>query len=972
MEQSIREKIEAYVKNNNVCITSGMKDELFKILVVLYNRNSATHNFNANVVISADDIIESNFYGQMIVDILEELISSSWLDLHGDDIYDWEKGYLHYVDNGYAMSTILVRDYDNVDPEKLYSVYSQLENYQWSPAVILCTTNQVMKSLSEISDMDYRLYHYMCGSKFFVPTYSDEVVLLMAYEKLISDGWNITDDFKRSLGKYVKAIYSEASLQGKDFVHDLISRIYRVHYSKISVDNQLKKEDVPYSIKAEKFVEKDVSSVSAIEEATYEDDVFIEALPNSFTDVERQSNEMNVMVTNVSVVNPNNLNERKYKDELGNYFKGIMTNEAPIKSIAYRLCKEGRSLDKVIFIASDSVKKPTLKLDDNDEKMISSLDFLVARTKSFTRAEDITETTEITKLTDIANKTLISIPVTDEPKKNDVSNTVFNIYNILLMLAEECNRENKHINIFIESNGGVRYVLTMLLSLIKTVENFYDNVNIVEVTSMVTQPGTTNIVNTKDVYDTAQIMGIADEFLHYGRAFSMRKYFEQYKEELKQYSKPNESQIAWDDVNKLLNTFDSIADDIQLCRTAKFLEHFYGVGNIKGMIESFLDKWIVQDISDSGNEVINDEIPAALEIFIHLLELIENDFDKIIYKGIDQKIESASIIYLPKVIEWCLDKSFIQQALTLCSERLAEYLFETGMISLGDFFEDKLNRTDTKSYERFYYFIAHLSDYINYCGISKEVAIYKRLKQNGTIGDEEYKLLISDIDDGHSLEKCLLPTDDDISPITEFVNHFKSYSFNDDNSTKAFLDILSLFENQDMNKVYNINTEISKKFSKNPLYLTLQGKYIKDDGTIGPHPNMIDQKKILSKALSAIINWNYINANVSIWQTASNEYSNIVDSIFADNSDTFRNNVKNRYSDKQSRKFYIKELVDLGHITSYNSEKLQRILYVYSICKEQRNMSNHANVSAEDVNVAMNSEQLKLVINKLLSLCQNP
>ncbi len=48
---------------------------------------------------------------------------------------------------------------------------------------------------------------------------------------------------------------------------------------------------------------------------------------------------------------------------------------------------------------------------------------------------------------------------------------------------------------------------------------------------------------------------------------------------------------------------------------------------------------------------------------------------------------------------------------------------------------------------------------------------------------------------------------------------------------------------------------------------------------------------------------------------------------------------------------------------------LQEILNIYSICKEQRNLSNHAHVSENDKLIAMNTRQLKVVMEALLGVC---
>ena len=96
--------------------------------------------------------------------------------------------------------------------------------------------------------------------------------------------------------------------------------------------------------------------------------------------------EYNIMITNVSLVNTNNLidtNEYIFDelDEDNKKIKGNMTNEAPIEGLQKLLEKNEKQLDKIIMIVSESVRNRTINENsrnktENPDGNLTSLEFL--------------------------------------------------------------------------------------------------------------------------------------------------------------------------------------------------------------------------------------------------------------------------------------------------------------------------------------------------------------------------------------------------------------------------------------------------------------------------------------------------------------------------------------------------------------------------------------------------------------------
>lgn len=913
-EEEIERVLIDKIKNNKLMNTIDM-NSLIRAAIGLFNHMNRNDTCNSNVTIYTEDQNVSNLCGEVLGETIEYWFPNSGGFTSEEVLYNHEAGLSKLKEYGF----VLVKNYMAYSAEELFLSLNEIKENDWSPAIILCTTKSAIENIKSFEKQDHRLFYYLCGTKVYDVDINEGNIAEKTFEELEHRGYILTDAFRKKLGIYISAVYDDACLTGMEFLEDLIERILQLRNQKIIYGMELEVTDVPYSDKAQ-ALEESRKVLKNVEDRE------IKTLSISEkTGAEDAEEPFNILITNVSTValRDGKTQKRIYQDEDGNIFSGVMTNEAPIKSILHRLGQQGKCLDKIIFIESDRVRKSAIKSGD------SHVELLQKRIHNFIGNIHI----------DYEH-----VGIKDEPTKNDVSETVFEIYNKLISWASE----KRSINIFIESNGGVRYVLTMLLSLTKTLENYYSNIHISEITSMVLNQNPVMIKNTKDVFDTAQITGIADEFVNYGRTHSLHRYIEGYMDEF------TPSQKA--DVNKVLDKLYKLADDMQLCRTRMMMDDLYGTDNIRMVIEGFVGKYS------------NEDVPAALSILEHILNLILNELKLGVYKGIEKTEPGNSIIYLPKTIEWCLNKSFVQQAVTLCAERFPEYLFETGKIQISTGLASILDETDKGEYEEKYYFIAHLKDFVQNVNNTKINAVLRKIKNLGRIRS----LSESDWNDSVFINDGLPDADltDRLAEIAVNVSNLLSYYENTENvNTKSddwyeSLFIRNGFEISDL----NYKVAISKKITANPMIMTMKGLYYKD-GEIDEHPNLRTIDKRIIKIMPALIEA-AINRDMQIlFADAKNEYNGIIDGLFTD--ETLQNDLKGKYSDWQSRKFYIKDTMATGNISSnIEEQKLQRLLYVYSLCKEQRNLSNHARVADENIPIALNSDKLIIVVQELLKCCE--
>ena len=90
------------------------------------------------------------------------------------------------------------------------------------------------------------------------------------------------------------------------------------------------------------------------------------------------------------------------------------------------------------------------------------------------------------------------------------------------------------------------------------------------------------------------------------------------------------------------------------------------------------------------------------QIMLYMTDLIQNKFFK-----------EQTINYL-SVIEWCLENNLVQQALTLYTEKIPKYLFETGIISCTPEFRETIAKQLPKNVEEDYFIFC--SDFLTPTG----------------------------------------------------------------------------------------------------------------------------------------------------------------------------------------------------------------------------------------------------------------
>ena len=331
-----------------------------------------------------------------------------------------------------------------------------------------------------------------------------------------------------------------------------------------------------------------------------------------------------------------------YKSENGEYieFEGVMTNEAPLKSIIKYLYDHDRRLDKVISLVSEKAR--TAKIAGKNQ---TSVEYLKDETDKY--IEEIEKDSAKRYYDDYTKDNLFHyVEIDDNLDEKGVIDASIEVANKILEEAGEGN----HVKLFIDFNGGQRYIPFMLWNISNlmkirkiTVErtmtmnsNNLNNSKNNEKQSENTSEEEHMIIQSMDpVFKMGNLIAGINEYKKYGRAEGLKDYFKDCHNE---------------DINFALDKMTEFADNLQMCRVA----YIFSDNRMKEFREILEKDYNTGDSYDA--------------LFAYVVQDIKN--------GYKDLLEDNGVI---NTIKWCINNDYIQQALTLFEAKLPEYFVETGI-----------------------------------------------------------------------------------------------------------------------------------------------------------------------------------------------------------------------------------------------------------------------------------------------------
>lgn len=329
---------------------------------------------------------------------------------------------------------------------------------------------------------------------------------------------------------------------------------------------------------------------------------------------------------------------------------GYMTNEAPTKAVIKKLHSQNQRLDKVVMLCTNRVLNEAVKL--NSKELITGMGLKKYKSQEL---ENLEITKENNKELFILQKykhidfykekvntyaeTLDGCYIT-EPIEYVVVNMpdVVEDYELTESSLEAAKQvmisENK-IQLYIDFNGGPRTVPFMILAVSNLMK--LRDVEIQEIMSMNydNSKKKTRIQNMMPVFESFDLVTGINEYIRYGYIDGLKEYFKSSKNE---------------DIKNILKKMEEFANNLQLCRTEYIMRE---KGNLWDLLEEYVEKYEEKQAPDTYEQ-----------LFLYVLRDIMDGCKNILKEE------------LPDVINWCVERGFVQQALTFCSEEMPAYFWQ--------------------------------------------------------------------------------------------------------------------------------------------------------------------------------------------------------------------------------------------------------------------------------------------------------
>lgn len=222
----------------------------------------------------------------------------------------------------------------------------------------------------------------------------------------------------------------------------------------------------------------------------------------------------------------------------------------------------------------------------------------------------------------------------ENDKQNSDDNYVTELINYLMFSDDES--RNLKVNIYIDFQGGYRTFAVDVNAIIQLISGASGGREVEIKGRYLTAFNIKNAVNKieeqSESYRKYRLITAMNAFKRYGRADDLLDYFGNGSED-----------------NNIIKLIKDAADAISLCDVEKFDKTINDINNL--------------DTSNIENPDMN---------------IVFNDI-KSDYEQLRAPEEHSELRYI-KQISWCLEKGFIQQALTICEAKLPEVIVESGIL----------------------------------------------------------------------------------------------------------------------------------------------------------------------------------------------------------------------------------------------------------------------------------------------------
>jgi len=322
---------------------------------------------------------------------------------------------------------------------------------------------------------------------------------------------------------------------------------------------------------------------------------------------------------------------------------------------------QGAEITKIFIFASKAVRENVAGYSEE----ITHLDYFKRRVKKFLPNIESCITSET---------------IYNYSEDNSGAENLKSVAEMAEKIQSFASKSHGEVILHTDLTGGMRHINMMMLDVIRLLE--YSGVKIGKL--IYSNFTTKTVEEIKNIYDLFQLISGVEEFINFGSVKVLKNYYRNHSEKIS------------DALQKLLDAMENFAEAIKLCRYGQF-------------------KTAIEKLHDAINDFSADENNLNDILMARLVYRIKQEYENLIAtRGNDDL----------KIIRWCVKKGYLQQAMTLYTERVPEYVGEK-FISMTEDEEKKLLKSVKNDVRNEYFYLLN-----NYLLESPEMVSYSVKIQN--------------------------------------------------------------------------------------------------------------------------------------------------------------------------------------------------------------------------------------------------
>ena len=457
-------------------------------------------------------------------------------------------------------------------------------------------------------------------------------------------GYTVSQDFVDEIGYYIDSIYDEADFRNRDFVLDLMRRIELqmeenegiLAYRKgLTVDNSF----IPYSKKVNlrrEQKEKEQKQAQAETAALFKDDTPEKHAPSD--------KHYNVLLLALSTFGRNvNPNKFIYVDENGKEDKVIGRYQLdPVPKMLYKTLyqKEQGTLDKIIMLCTSKTLEKVAEVPIGTEKIydISPIDYFKDQIRDYMRPD--TDDEELFQAIEV-----------------DLTSPYHGIQSVITTLRSiKAAHEDQTLNLYLDTHGGLRGIQRIMEATVSLLKS--EDIDVREAYAVeYSDNGTKSIVSETENMKIYDFVSGVNEFFSCGRADTLMKYKENLEQTHEAKKESSSKNIFTKEENQLITAISDVATGIQWCSIPAFDQ---GIKDLQKIFPETSES-TAKNTSTESSDTKNIDKGSYLDIY---RTNIQKDYSTLLKKNHTVLDE----------IEWCINKGFYQQALTLIESKISGLL----------------------------------------------------------------------------------------------------------------------------------------------------------------------------------------------------------------------------------------------------------------------------------------------------------